>query len=162
MKNRTRFAQFTLIFLVMPLLAGCNRNAGDQQTKGKSVPPAAIDAVKSLRKIEAATQVSVSYLQYSQLVIDAKAQVNEASSVLPDGELKSEINAAMDAYADAGLPWHEQIQGSSILYKDLEPGKTLIPKYSLSGQGLDVLRARTLILEAATKHLDRASKLIQQ
>ena len=54
------------------------------------------DAVSALRKLEAASQVKPSLMQYNQLVIEAKARVNEASAVLPDGELKQELNAAVD------------------------------------------------------------------
>ena len=65
-------------------------------------PPEAYEALASLRKFQAATQVGVSYLQYGQLLIEAKDKTNAASRVLSDGPLESEIQAAMDAYADAG------------------------------------------------------------
>jgi hypothetical protein len=48
---------------------------------------------------------AVSYQQYGPLVVDAKAEVNEALASLPSSELKSQLNAAMDAYADAGTAW---------------------------------------------------------
>src|ERR1044072_8805055 len=63
------------------------------------------DAIKALRKIEAATQVGVNYQLYGQMVIEAKAQVNEVAAKLPDGELKSELISSIDAYAEAGEAW---------------------------------------------------------
>jgi hypothetical protein len=161
MKNKMRLVQLVLVILAVSLLAGCNQSTGEQQTKKESSPPAALDAIKALWKIESATQVSVNYIQYSQLVIDAKAQVNEASAVLPDGELKTELNAAMDAYADVVLVWKEQVDGARHLWTDLEPGQTLAPKYSLKGEQLDVIAARAIILKTGKDQLDRASKLIQ-
>lgn len=161
MNSRMRFVQLLLIIFILSFLAGCNQSSGGQQAKVKIPPsPAVIEAIKALRKIEAATQVSVNYLQYSQLVIDAKAQVNEASATLPDGELKNEINASMDAYADVALVWREQVQGSRNLYGDLEPGRTLIPKYSL--KSADVVVAQRAILESANSHLARASNLLNE
>jgi ABC-type glycerol-3-phosphate transport system substrate-binding protein len=163
MKHRMRFIRLVLLILIASLLAGCSQSTGGQQTTTKPTSPlAAVEAVKALRKIEAATQVSVNYFQYSQLVVDAKAQVNEASATLPDGELKKEINAAMDAYADVGLIWREQVEGARNLYVDLPPGKTLIPKYSLEGQARDIVRAQKIILESGRSHLNRASILLQQ
>ncbi len=40
------------------------------------------------KEMYAQPSVGVNYQQYGSLVIDAKASVNEASAVLPDGELK--------------------------------------------------------------------------
>ena len=43
---------------------------------------AAADAIKALGRIDAAVEVGVTYQQYGQLVIDAKAVVNEAERIL--------------------------------------------------------------------------------
>ena len=59
------------------------------------------EAVAALQKLQAATQVGVNYQTYGQLLIEAKAKVNEAVKSLPDGELKTEMSEAMDSYADA-------------------------------------------------------------
>jgi hypothetical protein len=90
---------------------------------------AASDAVAALRKLEAASQVKPSLAQYNQLVIEAKAKVNEATAALPDGELKQELNAAMEAYEDAAVAWAAMQR--TFLTDDKEPGKTLGPKYDL-------------------------------
>src|SRR3954470_23947495 len=73
-------------------------NCGGLSSKQRS---AVDDAMKSLRKLAAATQVGVNYQQYGMLVIEAQAQVNDALAVLPEAELKTEMNAAMEGYADA-------------------------------------------------------------
>lgn len=39
------------------------------------------------------------------MVADAQAKVNKATSLLPDGEIKTELNAAVDAYEDAKWAW---------------------------------------------------------
>src|SRR2546423_328903 len=88
-----------IIFLtIFSLLAAC----GGLSSKQKE---AAANAMKALQKLNAATEIGVNYQNYQPLLIEAKTQVNEAESILPDGELKSELSAAMDAYADAGDAW---------------------------------------------------------
>jgi hypothetical protein len=104
--------------------------------RAKQYSPEAYQALASLRKIQAATQIGVNYQQYGQLLIEAKDKTNAASRVLSDGPVKTEIRATMDAYADAGQVWGEKTRSrDSRLYgwlnNDEEPGLTLIPKYSL-------------------------------
>lgn len=108
--------------VVAYLLTACGGLSAKQQA-------AASDAVTALRRLEAASQVKPSLAQYNQLVIEAKARVNEASAVLPDGELKQELNAAMEAYGDAAVAWAAMQR--TFLTDDREPGKTLGPKYGL-------------------------------
>lgn len=106
----TRKALFPAIIILALLAASC----GQPPSKQKSV---AQDAVKALRKLEASTQVNPSYTQYNALVIDAKAEVNEVARVLPDGELKSHLNGAIEAYADAATAWSamgETLHGSYL------------------------------------------------
>jgi hypothetical protein len=147
------------------LLAACGGLSSKQRT-------AASDSLKALKKIEAATQVGVNYQQYGQLVIEAKAQVNEALSVLSDGELKKELDATMDAYADAGQAWGVKISGHGILKQNEEPGKTLISKYSLKAEVPSIAKSLGAIVHSddalqviwgeARKHLERASSLLKE
>ncbi len=67
------------------------------------------EAVAALQKLQAATQVGVNYQTYGQLLIEAKAKVNEAVKSLPDGELKTEMSGAMDSYADAATVWASRL-----------------------------------------------------
>lgn len=73
-----------------------------------------LDAVAALKKIQAGTQVGVSYEQYGQLLVEAKAKTNEAVRSLPEGSLKTELTGAMDAYADAATVWNLKITNNSL------------------------------------------------
>jgi hypothetical protein len=95
----------------------------------KTPPPdqgrvAAAEAVKALRKVEAATQVGVTREQYGQLLIDAKAASNEAARLLPDGELKTELAEAVDAYADGLELW-----GQQVVQAETPAGRKVVGKY---------------------------------
>ncbi len=96
---------------------------------------AANAALKALRKVASATEVGISYQQYGDLLIETKATVNEALLVLPEGDLKKSLGAAMDAYADAREAWRVKIDGKQLDASE-SPGKILIPKYSLATQRL--------------------------
>lgn len=93
----------------------------------------AYDALASLRKIQAATEVGVAYPQYHSLLIDAQAQVNNAEAALPDGSVKTELRLTVDSYIDAGTVWQEKLRDDNYyLTSNVEPGKTLIKKYPLA------------------------------
>lgn len=116
------------LFIAIFLLTACGGLSNQQRT-------AASEAITSLRRVEAATQVSTSsYQEYRQFVIEAKARVNQAATTLPDGELKNELNAAMEAYEDAATAW-AAMQNRAYLREDREPGMTLNTKYNLNLRG---------------------------
>src|SRR5207249_11501881 len=69
---------------------------------------AAADAIKALARVEAAVQVGVNFQKYMELVIDAKAAVNEADRVVPSGDILTELSGAMEAYSDAGTVWNHK------------------------------------------------------
>ena len=127
-----------------------------------------LDAVAALKKIQAATQVGVSYQQYGLLLIEAKAKTNEATAKLPDGALKTDLTTAMDSYADAGTVWGIKIQRYSLYGDGSEPDKSLIAKYQLpvapdkytkrvSVDGDDALQ---IIWRRADTHLTQVSKFL--
>lgn len=80
------------------LLAACN-SASQAATK---------DALKSLEKLKAATEVGVNKAQYGSFAIDAQAAVNQASAKLSDGELKKELAGAIECYVDAKSLWGDK------------------------------------------------------
>lgn len=121
-KKRMRLIQISTLAVAACILSACGGLSAKQQS-------ATSEAITALRKLEAASQVKPSLMHYNQLVIEAKAQVNEAAMVLPDGELKQELNAAIEAYADAATAWAAMQR--TYLRDDKEPGKTLGPKYGL-------------------------------
>jgi len=125
------------------------------------------DAVAALQKLQAATQVGVNYQTYGQLLIDAKAKVNDAMKSLPDGELKTEINGAMDSYADAATVWGRKIEGHSLYGDNSEPDKTLIAKYSIPlddhtyGKTADPSKAMQIIWLRADIHLKQIDSILR-
>ena len=144
------------IILILVMLTACT----------KRVPQEAHDALASLRKIQASTEVGVNFQQYSSLLIEAKDKVNNATRVLEDGPLKTEIMLAMDSYKDAGDVWQEKIKGEAQLTSVTDPGKTLIPKYSLKTtseyhyQVCDTEKALQTIWFLASLRLEKLSQLI--
>jgi hypothetical protein len=143
----------------MQLLTACGGSPGTQK---------AAEAVAALRKIHAATEVGVNYQQYGMLLIEAKAKVNDANAVLPDGELKNRLNAAVDAYTDASQVWGMKINGPP-LSPDKEPGATLMRKYNLKTHTIsaaaltyiDPEEAMRAMWGAAMGHLLMAQKQLE-
>src|SRR5438046_598475 len=105
MKYKSRVLLAAVI--VAQLVAACGGLSSKQKT-------AASEAVAALRKVHAATQVGVNYQQYGMLVIEAKDKVNNANATLPDGDLKNKLNAAMEAYTDAGQAWGAKVSNLSL------------------------------------------------
>ena len=112
-----------LIIFASITVVGCARHR----------PQQAYDALASLRRIQAATQVGVLYPQYNELLIDAQARLNNAENILPDGPVNTELRLTMDSYIDAGIVWQERLRNGDEYYltSDLEPGKSLMKKYTL-------------------------------
>jgi hypothetical protein len=127
------------------------------------------EAIAALQKLQAATQVGVNYQTYGQLLIDAKAKVNDSVKSLPDGELKTEISGAMDSYADAATVWGRKIEGHSLYGDNSEPDKTLIAKYSIpvetskySGiSSADPTKAMQIIWLRADIHLKQIDSILR-
>jgi hypothetical protein len=97
-----------------------------QAAKRKAVA----EALTALGRIEAAVQVGVNFQQYGQLVDDAQAAVNEAARTLKDGQIVTQLIAAMGAYGDAGTVWNFKIQYPNLkLSKDTYGA--MISRYNL-------------------------------
>jgi hypothetical protein len=125
------------------------------------------NALRALRKMASATEVGISYQEYGSRLIDLKTEVDEAISQMSDGELKTEISLAMEAYADASVAWSTSIKhGRDTMFPDIEPATSLIRKYSLPidtsiGMPL-VTRSAALnkIWGLAKARIERASALL--
>jgi hypothetical protein len=126
---------------------------------------AARDALKALRKMAGATEIGINFQEYGSRVIDAKADVEEGLRQIPDGDLKTEISLAMDAYADAAKAWNEMIRYDFLMVK-FEPGATFQKKYSIpvdTSIGDPIMRRNVVlstIWQAARTHLERAESLL--
>ena len=162
------------------LVAACGMSAKQQ---------AANDAIDALARIDSALKVEVVYPDYSRLVADAQAKVDKASSLLPDGELKVELNATMGAYKDAKWAWeisnkapalafgdrdsfilaaeHQDLQTLSFDRRNGNRAKELMQKYSVTSgkeSNMDLIRISTDDLlraawKAAHTHIERAKSL---
>jgi hypothetical protein len=126
----------------------------------------AIDnALKSLRKLAAATEVGVSFREYGTRLIDVKTEIEELLPDISEGNVKEEIKLAMEAYADASKVWNEMIKtGNGDLFPDYEPWKTLQQKYSIPTYRYSNLHLMTVdkslkaIWAAANQHIENAAK----
>lgn len=70
----------------------------------------AVDAVRALEKLDAATDVGINVGRYHDLVIEAKQAVEEATRVLPGGELRSLLTEALGYHKEAAIRWEENIR----------------------------------------------------
>ncbi|HVS81903.1 MAG TPA: hypothetical protein VHE60_09210 [Pyrinomonadaceae bacterium] len=120
---------------------------------------AAQDAMDALRKIQAGTQVGMTYDQYSGLVIEAKAKAEKAARVLPDGLLKIEISNAIDSYTDGVAVWQMQLKSRPLELR-YEPGARLLPKYSIQPM-TGHQEALKIIWQAANVHVEKAALLLE-
>jgi hypothetical protein len=127
--------------------------------------PAAVAALKSLRKMAGAAQMGINFQEYSSRIIDAKADVDESLAQLPNGEVKKEIALALQAYVDAKTIWNDAATSDSV-FTFLEPAKTLQRKYKIperqKGTATDKSVALSTIWSAASKHIERASKVLNE
>jgi hypothetical protein len=139
MKITGRVPKATCLLLTLFLIA-CSGLSSKQKT-------AANEAVKSLRKIAAATEVGVNYQTYGNMLIETKAVVNDAKEVLPEGELKKEIVAAMDSYQIALEAWKMKITVSTGDFSLIR-----LPNYE------DKIQEHW---SNAREHLNSASKLLK-
>lgn len=123
---------------------------------------AAEDSLKSLRKLDAGMRVGVSYTQYGSLVVEAQAKTDEALVALPNGDLKREIKAAMEAYADALAAWNHKLNPGRYSLGSNEILPSYRQKYpELGSYTYEYDELIVKLGEIAHKHLDRATSLLQ-
>lgn len=108
--------------LAMSLLAGCGKLSAKQKT-------ATNEAIEALGKLKAATQIGVNFQQYGSLLIEAKAKVNSAAEILPDGELKKSLEDSVQAYADAHTYWGTKINHDYTVEDRIK--NVLVEKYKV-------------------------------
>lgn len=122
------------------------------------------EALKSLRKLTAATDVGVNFQDYSRRVIDVKAEVENLLPGIADEYVKNEIKSAMDAYADASSAWNFAVKNRGYLFIEFEPALTLQPKYNLATEQLGRMTlisnqtALSKIWATAKNHIENAQK----
>lgn len=87
------------------------------QTTNKVVPPVAIEAVNALKKLQAKTQVGITYKDYSPALAEAKYALNlfiESSQAKDFPELAETLSSAFETFAMAGEVWSAKFSGSSV------------------------------------------------
>ena len=137
---------------------------------GETQKSAAKAALKALRKLAAATEVGVTKQVYGERLIDVKVEVSENLQEIPAGVLKTEIQADMDAYADAASIWDDSFEYKYIAVLLVGPPGEIIKKYSIpvatyEGDLRETTQEdRSLILStiwgAARKRMDKATALL--
>jgi hypothetical protein len=124
---------------------------------------AARGALRSLRRLAAAEAVAPDYDEYVRLLLDVKGEVDDYVSELGPGEVREEIELALEAYTDLRVAWNTTrgfLALSAALY---QPQRTLIAKYGIPivmrGEVpvMDSEGAISAIFKAAREHIDRAS-----
>lgn len=156
-------AHLEKIPILLVLLLSCAACAGCAYERDPGIAAAA-DALMKLRKVQAASEVGVTRLQYGSLLIDARQSVNEANRQLAEGKLKQEINAAMEDYSTARTVW--EFQGT-MEPPDKEPWLSLKLKYGIPETKLVENRhflsqsdALSRIWSSAASHVEEAGKIL--
>jgi hypothetical protein len=124
------------------------------------------NALKPLWKLDASTQIGVEYPQYVSLLTDTKAQVSEALAMLPESNLKKEINATVDAYIDAKHAWDLALKNDDFLTANDSTVEEWKKTYSFEPEKEDASRIRREVVITAmwtTGHtrLNQVSLLLQ-
>jgi len=128
--------------------------------------PAAVDALKSLRKMAGVTKTKgINLQEYSARVVDLKSEVDASLSQLPEGLGKREIKLALQAYIDAKTIWDDAATDEYVV-TTLEPAKSLRRKYKIpeikEGQAALKKIALSTIWAAANRHIASASYLLNE
>ncbi len=138
----------------------------------KKWPESLITAMKELRKMQSATEVGISFQEYSSRLIDLKASVDEALRQISDSDLKRELRFAVEAYADGLDLWNRQLHTRYPLKQsgDLlrEEAKDICEKYgikdfSTSTSGAEIVngqKALNFIWVFAKTAIEKAEKMI--
>ncbi len=143
-------------------------------TQKAGVKQAADDAIRALRRLESATSVGVSFVEYGTRLIDAKAEVDNALGQLPESALKAELTLAMAEYTLASKIWqliNDEMRrdryNTGYLDASSEVGVMLVEKYKLEPNVLPASK-RSILFKAdvlsavwskAREHIDKAAAL---
>lgn len=104
---KTKLLTIVSLLLMALSLAGCDKESA--QVK---------EALTALGKLDAGTQVGINRPEYSRLLLEAQAKMNDATESLPDGELRKELTLAMQSYKDAQTIWDRKDTRISDMQKE--------------------------------------------
>ncbi len=125
-------------------------------------------AYMALRKLSAGAQARSASTQYAALLAEARAVVDEAFATMPDGEIKTSLAKAIEAFTDAGQAWGAAMN-IGVIPLAAEPGATLMKKYSIKPAVNALGQEDRLLLDAAltaiwavgSKELDSVAPLLK-
>lgn len=123
--NNPSLVNVLTIALSLLFAASCgminSKEAEIAKAKADEQKKYAEEAVRSLKKLDAATDVGINKIDYSKMLIDAQVAVNQAEEKLPDGELKQSITAAMGNYMDAKNLWYLMKEDTMVFVCEKQP-----------------------------------------
>jgi hypothetical protein len=129
----------------------------DQEAADPTLPVAR-KAYNSLRRLAEAGQLRIPYSQYSAQLFEAKAVVDEALGVLPDGgAIKIDLTRALEVFTDVARAWGAASRNGRIPI-NTEPGSTLMAKYRIKPELNAVADADHLQLDTALKTILSAAE----
>lgn len=86
------------------------------------------EVVDSLRKVKASTEVGVNLQTYTDLLIDAKTEIDKVTAAC-ENENYTGLRQAMSAYTDAAAVWNTAMSGKVSYRRGI--GKEVMDKYSI-------------------------------
>ncbi|HEX8072035.1 MAG TPA: hypothetical protein VF546_18950 [Pyrinomonadaceae bacterium] len=129
---------------------------------------AARGALRALRRLAAAEEVAPDYDDYGRLLLDVKGEVDDHLSDLGPGEVRDEIELALEAYTDLRVAWNTTKGLLAVPAALYQPQRTLIAKYGIpvNTQGdvplMDFRGAISAIFKVAREHIERACALLSR
>jgi len=96
-------------------------NPQGHQATNKAAPPVAIEAVNALKKLQARTQVGITYKDYAPALGEAKFALNlfvESSQSKDFPELVQILNSAFETFKISGEVWDDKFSGRRYAYGD--------------------------------------------
>ncbi len=120
----------------------------------KKPSEAAALVLKELRKMQAATEIGITFQEYRARMIDLKAAVDEGLRSINEEELKREARLALEAYTDALDLWNRQTNSRYPLKQsgDLlrEEAKDICEKYgvkefAVATSGVEIVNSKKVI-----------------
>ena len=140
----------------------------------KSIASSVKDAYKSLKRVEASTEVGVTFPKYISGLVDAKVEVNiflDNEKAKYNSDLVISMKKAMDHYLIAGQVWRKKfetlnmVDGNSLFGKrvlELYPQIKKTTAYKVYGSNpfVKIEPLLTIIWLEASKELAKIGKLL--
>lgn len=166
-----RFVTTIFVLISVASSLSCSKTNSPQQAQSPMGLAQAKEALKDLRKVQAAVSVGTNQINYDPLLIQAKSSCEEAKRKLPGGALKTEIDQAIKAYADAGMLWSKwrdimpdspPYQAWKAKYGIKSHSKKLTEPMPMTVVSFDPDESVPVIWSYAAKHVEEISRLVDE